>query len=618
MELSSLDLVFVGHVDHGKSTLIGRLLHDAGAVSEDRIAAVRRASARRGRGVEWAFLLDALQAERDQGVTIDVSRIPFRTKKRDCVIVDAPGHREFLRNMVTGASDADAALLVIDVVEGVREQTRRHAHLLSLMGVSQVAVLVTKMDLAGFEEKAFRRVERDIRDYLERLGTRPRAVLPVSAASGDNIVAAGTAMDWFGGDSVVSLLDRLEPRPPPRDLPLRLPVQDVHRFDERRIVVGRIESGVLHTGDRLLFSPSGRTAGVRSIEAWSVAAPPISAEAGESTAIVLDEDIFLERGEVASHAVEKPLLTNVFRARMFWLGKRTLTPGSELLLRIGTARHRATLASIERVIDSRSLASRQADEISRDDCAEVVLRMQELVAVDEARNNPRLGRFVLVDDYRTAGGGTISMEGYPDQRELVTVRSTNIALTKSHLDRTARWNRNGHKGGVLWLTGLSGAGKSTLALGVERRLFEAGIQVYVLDGDNVRHGLTANLGFSPEDRAENVRRVGEVAALFADAGFVVIASFISPYRSDRERARSAAASMFHEVYIRADLRTCEARDPKGLYKRARAGQIPDFTGISAPYEPPETPELTIDTTEAEVDACVRELAEYARKAFRIY
>ena len=617
MELSPLDLVFVGHVDHGKSTLIGRLLHDTGAVSEDRIAAVRRASARRGRSVEWAFLLDALQAERDQGVTIDVSRIGFRTKKRDCVIVDAPGHREFLRNMVTGASDADAALLVIDVAEGVREQTRRHAHLLSLMGISQVAVLVTKMDLAGFEETVFRGVERDIRDYLERLGMSPRAVLPVSSASGDNITAASPAMRWFGGDNVVSLLDRLEPRPPLRDLPLRLPVQDVHRFDERRIVVGRIESGVLHAGDRLHFSPSGRTAGVRSIEAWSVTAPSMSAEAGESTAIILDEDIFLERGEVASHAVEVPLLTNVFRARMFWLGRRTLTPGSELFLRIGTARHRATLASIDRVIDSRSLTSREAVEISRDDCAEVVLRTQELIAVDEARNNPRLGRFVLVDDYRTAGGGTISMEGYPDQRELVTVRSTNIALTKSHLDRTARWGRNGHKGGVLWLTGLSGAGKSTIALGTERLLFEAGIQVYVLDGDNVRHGLTANLGFSPEDRAENVRRVGEVAALFADAGFVVIASFISPYRSDRERARSTAADMFHEVYIRADLRTCEARDPKGLYKRARAGQIPDFTGISAPYELPEAPELTIDTTAAEVDACVRELVDYARKAFRM-
>ena len=615
--MDSLDLVFVGHVDHGKSTLIGRLLHDTGAVSEDRIAAVRRASARRGRGVEWAFLLDALQAERDQGVTIDVSRIRFRTKKRDCVIVDAPGHREFLRNMVTGASDADAALLVIDAVEGVREQTRRHALLLSLMGVAQVAVLVTKMDLAGFEEKAFRRVERDIRDFLERLGTTPRAVLPVSAASGDNVAAASPAMDWFGGDSVVSLLDRLEPRPSPRDLPLRLPVQDVHRFDERRIVVGRIETGVLHVGDRLLFSPSGRTAGVRSIEAWSAVSPPMSAEAGESTAIILDDDIFLERGEVASHAVEEPMLTNVFRARMFWLGRRALTPGSELFLRIGTARHRATLAAIERVIDSESLASRETVEISRDDCAEVVLRTQELVAVDEARNNPRLGRFVLVDDYRTAGGGTISMEGYPDQRELVTVRSTNVALTKSHLDRATRWNRNGHKGGVLWLTGLSGAGKSTIALAAERRLFEAGIQVYVLDGDNVRHGLTANLGFSPEDRAENVRRVGEVAALFADAGFVVIASFISPYRSDRERARSAAANMFHEVYIRADLRTCEARDPKGLYKRARAGQIPDFTGISAPYEPPETPELMIDTTAADVDACVLELVGYARKAFRM-
>ena len=617
MELSPLDLVFVGHVDHGKSTLIGRLLHDTGAVSEDRIAAVRQASARRGRSVEWAFLLDALQAERDQGVTIDVSRIGFRTKKRDCVIVDAPGHREFLRNMVTGASDADAALLVIDVAEGVREQTRRHAHLLSLMGISQVAVLVTKMDLAGFEETVFRGVERDIRDYLERLGMSPRAVLPVSSTSGDNITAASPAMRWFGGDNVVSLLDRLEPRPPLRDLPLRLPVQDVHRFDERRIVVGRIESGVLHAGDRLHFSPSGRTAGVRSIEAWSVTAPPMSVEAGESTAIILDEDIFLERGEVASHAVEAPLLTNVFRARMFWLGRRTLTPGSELFLRIGMARHRATLASIDRVIDSRSLTSREAVEISRDDCAEVVLRTQELIAVDEARNNPRLGRFVLVDDYRTAGGGTISMEGYPDQRELVTVRSTNIALTKSHLDRTARWGRNGHKGGVLWLTGLSGAGKSTIALGTERLLFEAGIQVYVLDGDNVRHGLTANLGFSPEDRAENVRRVGEVAALFADAGFVVIASFISPYRSDRERARSTAADMFHEVYIRADLRTCEARDPKGLYKRARAGQIPDFTGISAPYELPEAPELTIDTTAAEVDACVRELVDYARKAFRM-
>ncbi|HSR71125.1 MAG TPA: adenylyl-sulfate kinase, partial [Kiloniellales bacterium] len=403
----------------------------------------------------------------------------------------------------------------------------------------------------------------------------------------------------------------------PSDQPLRLPIQDVYKFGRQRILVGRVESGILRIGDRLLFSPSGKTAEVRSIEQWNAEPPPVEAHAGEAVGFTLDEPLFIERGEVASHPDPAPMLTTVFRATLFWLGRDPLELGKSYRMKLATQEATVTVQAIEKIVDTDSLAGRSGERVERNAVAEVILRSRRVLTLDPFRDVARCGRCVLIEDFDTVGGGVISMEGYPDQRRSLTVKSENLTAVDHRIAAGSRAERNGHLGGVLWFTGLSGAGKSTLAMEVEQRLFQRGYHVYVLDGDNVRRGLNANLGFSPEDRAENIRRVGEVAALFADAGFICISAFISPYRADRERARAAAAAGFHEVYIKADLATCEKRDPKGLYRRARAGEISDFTGVSAPYEAPATPELEVDTAAGSVEDCVARIVAYVEKAFAL-
>ena len=612
----SLRVAVVGHVDHGKSTLVGRLLHDTGSLPQGKVEAIRAMSERRGMPFEWAFLMDALQAERDQGITIDTSQIWFKTANRDYVIIDAPGHKEFLKNMITGAAASDAALLVIDAEEGVKEQSRRHGYLLHLLGVRQVAVAVNKMDLVGYGEARFAAIEKEYRAYLAGIGVAPTYIIPIAARDGQNIVAPGERMPWYTGPHVLEALERFEVVTLPTHLPLRMPVQDVYKFDERRIVAGRIESGKLKVGDKVLFSPSNKVTRVKTIEAWA-ATTPVEAQAGESVGITLDEQIFVERGEIMSHEQNGPIETDVFRARLFWLGKVPLTEGARYKLKLASAEAIVRVQAIERAIDTGDLSSAAATEVKHSAVAEVILQADRMVALDEFVNSPLTGRFVLVDGYDIAGGGIASMEGYADQRQLITVRASNVKRVEHSISIGARARRNGHRGGVIWLTGLSGSGKSTLSIALERRLFDLGFQVYVLDGDNMRHGLSADLGFSPEERAENIRRVGEVAALMSRAGMVVITAFISPYRSDRDRARRAAGENFHEVYVSADLATCEARDPKGLYKKARAGEIADFTGISAPYEVPQHPEVAIDTGLLDVEAAVDRLVAYARQVLTV-
>ncbi len=608
-------VVIVGHVDHGKSTLVGRLFHDTGQLPDGKLEAIQEMCRRRGMPFEWAFLMDSLKAERDQGVTIDTSQIWFRHNQRHYVIIDAPGHREFIRNMVTGASNADAALLLIDADQGVRRQSRHHSYLLQLLGVREVAVAVNKMDLVDYDEKRFRQIEAEYRSYLEGIGVRARRVIPISAREGDNVANASTNMSWYTGPTVLETLAEFERPESSVDRPLRLPLQDVYKFDDRRILAGRIESGRLKVGDELVFSPSNRTARVASIEAWNTPDAPKAAEAGQSVGITLDEQIFVERGEVASHTEDAPIETDVFHLRLFWLADAPLQVGRSYGMKIGPRRMNATVERIDRVIDVDALSDHKAEKVARDEIADAVVRTNQLVAIDEHEELPRTGRAILYDRHLTLAGGIISMGGYPDQREQVTVRSTNVTAVDHGVDAARRAARNRHKPGVLWFTGLSGAGKSTLAMALERRLFDEGYQVYVLDGDNVRTGLNANLGFSPEDRAENIRRVGEVAALLADAGLIVITAFISPYRSDRDRARTAAGESFREIFIKADVETCESRDPKGLYKRARAGEIRDFTGISAPYEEPVTPELVVDTSARDVESCLDELVAYVKSNF---
>jgi bifunctional enzyme CysN/CysC len=602
-------IVVVGHVDHGKSTLIGRLLHDVGALPPGKVEAVEEMCRRRGMAFEWAFVTDALQAERDQGITIDAGYVRFASGGRSFVFTDAPGHRQFIRNMISAAAGADGALLVVDAGEGIGDQSRRHAHLLHILGVNRIVVAVTKMDLAGHDAGRFAALERGMREIAEPLGLEVLSVVPVSARLGDNVAARGANMPWYRGPAVLEAITAVTPARAAVDLPLRFAIQDIYKFDERRIIAGRIESGLLRVGDSLLFSPSNRTATVRSIESWSTPKAKSVAEAGESAGITLAEQIFVERGEIASHMDDPPVETNVFRARVFWLGDAPLAPGRRYALRLSTAQTAVDVLSIERSYDPADMAPRSNAEVPRDHVGNVVFRSRAVLALDPASANFRTGRFVLLDDHAIVGGGLADMRGYPDQRRGLVRRATNVTRVEHRVTPAMRSARNGHAGGVVWLTGLSASGKSTLAIEAESRLFLKGYQVDVLDGDN------ADLGFLPDHRAENIRRVGELAALLARAGFVVITAFISPYRADRERARAASGGGFHEVYVSTSLTTCEGRDPRGLYKKARAGQIADFTGISAPYEPPETCELEIDTGGSTVEQSVTELMRYIESKF---
>ena len=616
MTAAPLQLVVVGHVDHGKSTLIGRLLHELGALPTGKVDELRQLSERRGVAIEWSFALDAFQAERDQAVTIDTTRVWLRLPERDIVVIDAPGHREFLANMVSGAAGAEAALLVIDASEGMQEQTRRHAYLLRLLGLEQIAVVVNKLDLVEFSEARFREIDGAARHFLAELGLTPRLVLPISARHGDNLAAPSGKMPWYRGPTLIEALQAFEPRASRETQPLRLPIQDVYRQGDKRILVGRIESGRLAVGDTLLFSPSNKVAEIKTLEAWNTP-QPAHALAGQSVGITLDRPLFVERGEIASHREDAPRLTNVLHATLFWLGATPLSPGLQLRLGLATTEAPVTVERVERVIDTDTLAPAPTEIVQRDQVAEVVLRSRALLALDEHARLPRTGRFVLRANGETVAGGLASLRDHPNQRGAVGLKPENLTPVDHQVTRASRAERFGHRGGILWFTGLSGAGKSTLAMALEQHLFRRGYAVYVLDGDNVRSGLNANLGFSPEDRVENIRRVGEVAALFADAGILCITAFISPYRADRARARQAGGEAFHEIYIRADLETCERRDPKGLYRRARAGEIAEFTGVSAPYEPPESAALVVDTTRESIDGCVEQILRYIATSFAI-
>ncbi|MEK0447678.1 MAG: adenylyl-sulfate kinase [Verrucomicrobiota bacterium] len=606
-------MVFVGHVDHGKSTLIGRIFFDTHSLPEGKVEQIQKACAEEGMEFEYAFLLDSLLEEQEQNITIDTTQIQFRTEKRPYVIIDAPGHKEFLKNMITGAASADAAVLLIAANEGVQEQSRRHGYLLSLLGIRQVVVAVNKMDLVGYSAEVFEKVCGEYRAFLKEIGVEARAFVPISARNGVNVARRGgdPAVGWYSGPSVLDMLDTFEPPAPLTELPLRLPIQDVYRFDDRRLLVGRIETGTLRVGDKLVFSPNDKTSEVASIENWSGPAQS-KALAGESVAITLKEQIFVQRGHVASHEVDAPIETNRFRARLFWMGKRNLVVGQSTKLKLATQELEAEVVSIERLIDASTLEAGSGERgyIAKNDVAEVTIQTRGALVMDNQDRNPFMGRFVIVDERQVAGGGIVYGGVYADRK---AIKSANVYWSEGNVLSKNRALRNGHRGAVLWLTGLSGSGKSTLSRALERELFNAGRQVYVLDGDNLRHGLNSNLGFSPEDRVENIRRVAEVAKLMADAGLIVITAFISPYRVDRRRAREIVLEGGHEfteVFVEAPLEVCEQRDVKGLYQRARAGEIAEFTGISAPYEAPENPELVVQTHRQGVEESVVAVLEY--------
>jgi bifunctional enzyme CysN/CysC len=607
-----LKIVIVGHVDHGKSTFVGRLLHDTGSLPEGKFEQLQAVAARRGVPFEWANLMDALQAERDQNITIDTAQIWFQTKKRQYVIIDAPGHKEFLKNMITGAANAEAALLLIDAHEGVQEQSRRHGYLLNLLGIRQIAVLVNKMDLEGYAQSRFTRIEDEFRAFLKTLGVHPECFIPISAKNGDNIASPSKNMPWWQGRTVLEMLDQFRVAQLPIHQPLRLPIQDVYRFDERRILAGRIESGTLKVGDRLVFTPGNKISSVKSIERWNAPAAAL-AGAGESIGITLTEQIYVRRGEVAALETEPPFELTRFKARVFWLGRSPFSAGKSYKLKLATQEEECSIDSIERIIDSSSLEtiSRPEAFVGRNEVAELTLRTKRPIAFDVHDQIIATGRFVIVDGFEVAGGGIVAPDSYPRRTSDSLQKSSNIYWSHGKVTPEQRAARNGHTGHVVWLTGLSASGKSTIATELERELFRLGQHVYVLDGDNMRHGLCSDLGFSPRDRKENIRRIGETAKLFAEAGTICITAFISPYRSDRDLVRKILEpGMFMEVYVNAPLEVCESRDPKGLYAKARSHQIKEFTGISAPYEAPEHPELELRTDQLSPAESVARIIEH--------
>ena len=573
---SLVRIVIVGHVDHGKSTLIGRLLYETGSLPDGKLESLKAVSARRGMPFEWSFLLDALQTERDQGITLDTSQIRFRTPSRDFVLIDAPGHAEFLRNMITGAAQADAALLLVDAAEGVRDQTRRHGYLLHLLGIRQVAVVINKMDRVGFDEQRFRDIEAEISMHLVNLGLTPVAVIPISARDGDGVARRTAATAWYGGPTVVEALDGFTPARAADELALRLPVQAVYKFDDRRIIAGRVETGRITVGDEIVVMPSGRTARVRSIESWPGPEPalaPRTAGAGQSIGITLDSEIFVDRGDVVSTGAVRPKAAQRLRARVFWLNEEALEVGAGINVRIGTGEARGTIAAIENAVDPGQLSNVQATAVAQNHVGEIDIALSRPLAADPHAVNARTGRVVLEMKGRISGGGLILSL---DVDEKPRVRQAPGVAAAAAVSAEERAQRSGHGGAIVWLTGPRAINKSELARAVERRLFERGGQPVVLESNALQTGLNADLADTPADRAEKVRRLAAVAAYLANGGFVAIVAAASPSGAERALARQIAGKHFYEVYVAAT------------------------AGVDY-YEAPSAPDLRIDTERYDVE-----------------
>ncbi|MGY8963031.1 MAG: adenylyl-sulfate kinase [Rhodospirillales bacterium] len=597
-------IVIVGHIDHGKSTLIGRMLYDTDSLPTGKVEELQASCDRRNVPFEWSFVLDALQLERDQAITVDSTQIWFHTETRRYVIIDAPGHREFLRNMVTGAASANAGVIVIDAEQGVSEQTRRHAYLLHLIGIPQVVVAVNKMDLVNYSQERFQAVEAEMKAYLKEIELKAQVMIPVAAMHGDNLGLRSTNMPWYSGPTLIDAIDDFPRAVVATERPFRMPVQDVYRQDGRRLIVGRVESGQLELGSAITVWPTGRSADVVEIKQWAAAKDAKSITTGESVALTLNDELFIERGHVLTLPTARPQSSNSLSVRLFWLSRDPLRQGESLTLKLATAEYDVTIDSIDTVIDVSDLSRHRGTQVPQNGIAEVTLRSRSTITYELFHDLPALGRAVLLDGYDVVGGCII--EGGQD----IEIASRNLTAVTQSVKAEERQATNGYPGAVLWMSGLSGAGKSTLAMALQRELFNRGLQVYTLDGDNVRNGLNSDLGFSEEERAENIRRVAEVSKLFSDAGTIVISAFIAPTNAARAQARDIIGDQFHEVYISADMSVCESRDAKGLYAKARSGEINDFTGISSPWEPPENPDLEINTGELTLNESLDRIVTY--------
>ena len=606
-------IVIVGHVDHGKSSLIGRLMYELDQVPDGKYEELKKVSEKRGMDFEFAFLLDALQAERDQGITIDTTQIFFKTKKRNYVFIDAPGHKEFIKNMITGAASADIAILIVDVDEGIKAQTKKHAYILKLLGIKKVITLFNKMDKINYDENKYLQVRKQLEEYLTKINIKALNNIPISAKIGDNISTKSKKISWYDGKPLVNVLDNYNCNDNQMENILRFPVQDIYKVSDKRIIVGRIESGKINLGDEILVMPSNEKVKIKSFEEWPK--PKKEYNTGDCLGLTLSDEIFVDKGNIISHPNKPPKLMNTFEANLFWLNDKKMDLSKKYQLKINTGEYTVNIRKVNKIIDTESLESTNKKIPNKNDVSEVVIHSSQLIPMDDYNVLTKTARFCLLDENEIVAGGIASLQNYPDQKELNSssnIKPINFDVTE--VDRASRFN---HRSGVIWMTGLSGSGKSTIAKEVERKLFSKDFNVFILDGDNLRMGLNRGLSFSPEDRTENIRRTAEVAKLFTDAGFIVIVSLISPYRSERKKARDIRPEYFREIYVKSSLEECIKRDVKGLYAKAIRSEIKDFTGISSPYEEPLSPDLTVDTEQEEIEESVLKLESFIIEEFSI-
>ena len=592
---SLLRFLTCGSVDDGKSTLIGRLLYDSQLILDDQLASLKKESHNRtvgDEGIDFSLLVDGLTAEREQGITIDVAYRFFSTDKRKFIVADTPGHEQYTRNMATGASNADLALVLIDARKGVLTQTRRHSFILSLIGVKHVVLVVNKIDLVDYDQATFDRIVAEYRAFAEPLGFKTLVAVPVSALRGDNILAKSERTSWFTGTPLVPYLETVEVTEDRTAGKLRFPVQWVNRPNlDFRGFSGTVASGAVSVGDEVLIASSRKPAVVKSIVTMD--GDLKRAVAGQAVTLVLDREVDISRGDVLSHAGETQEFSNQFQARVVWMSEEPAYPGRSYLLKLGTQVVPATITDLKFRTNVNTLEQTAATKVDLNEVATVTIATDKPIAFDAYASNALTGGFILVDriSNATLGAGTI---------EFGLRRAQNLTYQSFDVNRDVRAQMKGQAPRIVWFTGLSGSGKSSIANLLEKRLTAEGKHAYILDGDNVRHGLNKDLGFTEAARVENIRRVAEVAKLMADAGLIVLVSFISPFEKERRLAREIAGDIdFTEVYVDTPLEVCEARDPKGLYKRARAGEIKNFTGIDSPFEPPTTAELVLHGAEQE-------------------
>ncbi len=599
-----------GSVDDGKSSLIGRLLFEANMIFDDQFAALKDDSMKAGTlggAVDFALLVDGLAAEREQGITIDVAYRFFKTEKRKFIVADTPGHEQYTRNMVTGASTADLAVILIDARKGVLTQTRRHSYLAALLGIRHIVVAVNKMDLADYSADVFAEIERDYRRFAKAIRLESVTCIPVSAVVGDNVTLRSARTPWYLGKPLLEHLETVAVPDPAEGAPFRMPVQWVNRpSPEFRGFAGLIAGGAVRRGDALRVLPSGRTSKVARI--FTGEGESREATAGQSVTLTLADEIDVSRGDVLCAADSPPAVANQFEATVIWMHDDPLLQGRAYLLKIGTKTVIATVSPIKYRVNVNTMEHVAAKKLDLNDIGVVGLELSSAVPFEPYQDSRVMGGFILIDrlTFNTVGAGLL---------HFALRRSQNVHWQALDVNKRSRAVLSHQKPCILWFTGLSGAGKSTIANLVEKQLHADGRHTYLLDGDNVRHGLNKDLGFADQDRVENIRRVAEVARLMVDAGLIVMVSFISPFRSERRMARALVeAGEFIEVFVDTPLREAEARDAKGLYKKARRGELKNFTGIDSPYEVPEDPEIRLDTTLLTAEAAASRIIAYLREA----